>query len=406
MTRQSDIRGTSCTEQFRLIVNAALPQTTPRLPWRKASKRPDLPEEQHEIEFALFGPSLSLSNTLTQLRSLAPGPTPPKAVLVHIDTLTRGPAPVSTEGRTAEELYRDQLNLRRDQSNANTTFSPAYGSVTSTVRISKGTMDLDAAAADKGAAFRTQDDNVAAGAWAGARTGSMYDVGRRKVAPAQPDVEDEPLSDRGEEGEDEDAKLWAAKKAAWDAGDVFYRGEAPAVRPQRKVLLAGPSPLILVRHLPLRPPYERPDLPFTEDEDSKPVLGRHALDEGATLTVKKPPRPVAREAPPEPRAPTPFLAPKRTAVAKKPSTFASSSPLPNSSYPFPTPSASASSQASAAAPKPTNPFKKNPFAKRVVPKPAAQPAPVPTPVAAAAPIPRKLGLAPMKSSSQRLGPKP
>ncbi|KAL8280625.1 hypothetical protein RQP46_006948 [Phenoliferia psychrophenolica] len=374
--RLLDIRGTSCTDHFRQIVNKTCRTSSSTVqPWRMASKRPSLPEAMQDIEFRLFGGSYSLSNVLTQCRRLAPdASTMPKSVLVHIDTITRGAAPAVAfsggNGKTTEQLYLDQIALRSSKNQQNSTFSRVHGNVTSTVRLSKGTLALDAAAEDKGAAFRMQDDGVAAGAFVGAKTNSLYNLGMRKHQPAQ-DVElEEPFSDRGSEGEEEDAVRWEAKKKAWDEAVPMYRGPPPPDRRPRTVLLAGQSPFTLVRHLPVPSPFERPVLPFVEDEDSKPMIDRNELAEGATLAPKKR-RKLNPPAPPRDDVPA--------------------SPVLNSKPP-----------------RPANPFAKpkpsNPFAKKRPPPPdsrAATPAaPLPRPRPVIPPPRRSMGLAPLKSSSK------
>ncbi|KAK4699324.1 hypothetical protein P7C70_g6939, partial [Phenoliferia sp. Uapishka_3] len=382
----SNLRGTSCTEQFRLIVNKigrAMGETTTM--WRRVSKRPDRPTDP-DVEFALFGSSYSLSTIFTKLQSLAPSVSAfpaAKPILIHINSISRGQLPADpgiVTSKTMEELYRDQMALRyKDQGNV--TYSRAYGNVTSTSRLSKGIMDLDAAEQDKGAAFRMQDDGVAAGAWVGERgkKTTLYEQGRRKFHTEHPDaLDEEPISDRGEEGDEEEAALWEARKKKWEEHPTFYRGAAPDVRPARTVVLAPPSPLILLRHLPLRPVYERPALPFTSEIDLTPQDDRGSMGEGVELPSKKRRISVPTESAKEVHSkPTPAaIFSTRPKSAHIP---ASSSPFPSSSYPFPTPSSSRSSSSvpsksssypsssvstrPSQTPLPATPRSSNPFAK-------------------------------------------
>ena len=304
---------------------------------------------------------------------------------------------------TLQTADGDQLALRKIKNQSHSTFSRAYGNVTSTVKISRGAMDLDAAAEDKGAAFRMQDDGIAAGSWVGGvKIDSLYNKGRQKLSA---DMEaQEPLSDRGEEGEEEDNARWEMKKRAWAEANTFFTGQPPpAERRPRTVFVAAPSDLTLVRHLPAPSPFEHLVLAPAEEEEKRPLAGRSNLDEGAVLPKK---RRLNHNVPASRSSTSSILNSTLPAAAQ-----ASSSPLPSSSFPFPnlsssshSPTASTPSRPTPVAARPPNPLAKkaaNPFAKKPPPNvshitPAlAQPRPTP-----AAHPRRSLGLAPSKSSTK------
>lgn len=182
----------------------------------------------------------------------------------------------------------------------NAAYSAAYGAVTSTIGISRELLDESGRAErEKGAAYRYRDDAVAGGAYLGpGRTGgrtTLFDVGTRKLTVEGAGASG-PLSDS--ENEEEELRERAEKEKekgrarAHDeeqaAKPRFYRQPRPAVlTPRARVIIsAEKSDLMLLRHLPYRPPHD--PLPhFTVDTKPVETAAHPRLDEGTALRKKK-----------------------------------------------------------------------------------------------------------------------
>lgn len=287
--------------------------------------------------------------------------------------------------RTAEELYHDTLALKAGTTHA--AHHRAFGAVTSTMALSRKAVDEDGhAESDKGAAFLARRDDVAAGLFigtegkAGGGRASLWDIGMRKHHVQDPKrdrngvrTEREPFSDSEDEDakDAEDAKQLKEAVEACDQNALsrhsFYAGSRPTALPAREFKVPEESPMMLVRHLPYRPPYE------TRGECLRVVMRRETVEEeereravraGGTL-VKK------RKAEGERGSGGGFFSTQSTAT---PSSSSSSSPATPQPAPVPAarprlpPSLSSSSLFSAssasATPPPPPPSAGNPFAKK------------------------------------------
>ena len=373
--RSLDLRGTQCTPAVRASLNRSLLGTppsststsTPSAPrfWRPARPRTDLPTSvPSTLEPQLFEPAnFSPARTLAALHYLARVESTPagpqrrdvlraralvKPLGLHLTAVTRAssssstlPAASSRPDATADELYRDQLALSYGAKRA--AHHAGLGSITSTVPLSRGLVEEEGRReSDKGAAFRSRNDAVAAGEWigAGARTGgramlpgqaqsaSLYDVGTRKVS--REDKERgarEPFSDS--DGDDEREKELEADEAAerkkWEDESAqrsrFYRAlEPPTPRGPRVWAEPLPSDLMLLRHVPYVPPWE--GSPFPPAAAADPVEA-HDVAQAAVggALVKKRKRPSFPLDSPSPPTRTPSRAPP-------PPLSSSSSPTP------------------------------------------------------------------------------
>ena len=279
---RADLRETACTKRVKAELSVASRTTpTPPPPWAVARYRQEL--ERIGLELELFGPSFSLSRTLTYLHSLAyrfsplSHPSlPSKPLCIHIDAISRqqlSPAPASAP-KSAAELYDEQMGSTNKP--ASTAYNQTYGAVTSTVPISRRLLEESGMGeTEKGAAFRHRNDAIAGGSYVGpGKTGgrSLFDVGQRKLT-----VETGPLSDTEEELEKEEERRAREEEATrvWDAqptrgAALFYRPPRPlsSNTQPREIKCAEPSDLILLRHLPYHPPY---DITPTAASTSTPV---------------------------------------------------------------------------------------------------------------------------------------
>ncbi|ORY92511.1 hypothetical protein BCR35DRAFT_297953 [Leucosporidium creatinivorum] len=272
--RMLDLRETACTKRLRSQLNQVTSSSSSTTSsWSIARYRQEL--DRIGLELELFGGSFSLSRTLTYLHSLAhrlnystdPSPPPTKPISVHLSAITRQQAGAasahSSASKTAEELYTEQMALSTKPKAA--AYHQAYGAVTSTMNISRQLLeDSGIVETEKGAAFRSRNDAVLGGSYIGpGKTGgrSMFEVGHRKLS-----AEAGPLSDSDEELEMEEQRRAREVEAAeaYDAQPagsgalLFYRAPRPVVSESkpRSIVAASPSDLILLRHLPYRPPYD------------------------------------------------------------------------------------------------------------------------------------------------------
>lgn len=235
-------------------------------------------------------------------------------------------------------------------------YHQAYGGVTSTINISRQLLeDSGIVETEKGAAFRFGNDAIMGGSYIGpGKTGgrSMYDVGQRKLS-----AETGPLSDSEEELEMQEQRR-AQEIAAAQAYDaqpsgagaaLFYRALRPIVSElkPRSILVASPSDLILLRHLPYHPPYDLPSpsgnyiLPLAtpsrpqnlefeavkvrqrRDDDGDDLLSLFSAN-ASSSTSRKPTNPSSR--PPKPT--NPFAAKRKAASNPPPPTTPLASPAP------------------------------------------------------------------------------
>ncbi|GAA6025041.1 hypothetical protein JCM10207_008650 [Rhodosporidiobolus poonsookiae] len=418
--RSLDLRGTRCTDKVRRQLNDELLNSSSTSSWRSARDWPMLPCA--EIERQLFGSdNFTPSRTLALLHYLgtffnAPAAERPAAALlpfskplgVHLTSITRLAVPVAAPVKaemTAEELYREHLALHAGATHA--AHHRTFGAVTSTTAISRKAVEEDGhAESDRGAAFRVRNDSVAAGRFVGAGgkhgggRASLYDVGTRKVGAGGKEgkfdrhgvrLDRDALSDSEDEDEkdaEERAKVEEAQKR-WDEAAAqsrhFYQGARPEHRPPRAFAVPELSALMLVRHLPVRPPYE----PLEPQEAPRRVVEGDdqvvAAAQGATLVKKKrkaddalpfafspapspPARPaVASSSFPSSSSTSSFTASQMRPAARRPKASSSSSRLSLDSPPRA--SASSSSPFSrTAAPAPTSsqppPPPSNPFGKK------------------------------------------
>ncbi|KAM0751198.1 hypothetical protein T439DRAFT_380197 [Meredithblackwellia eburnea MCA 4105] len=317
--RMIDLRGSSCTDAFhRILIKSARERYPASKPWRPALPRPDV-KFNPSIEFEIFGPSHSHSNILSRLYYLAKPAdarvpfhedSSLKPLIVNITSIARPSEEKTVElGRekTVEELLaaQDDLLLKKNKS----AFSREHGTIFGSVKLDPSILRVDAAAEDKGAAFRAQDDEIASGAWIRqATTGasSLYAAGARKLSQANEEV-DETLSDRGEEGDEEDQLDWERRYNKWEEKPEFYRPRDPPTKRDagRKPLIAAKSNLMLVRHLPLTPPHERPPLPSYPAVPNKETSGERSKATDTEPLVVKKKRPFSRQAPPSRPQPSP-----------------------------------------------------------------------------------------------------
>lgn len=266
---------------MRTELTLASSSTSSFPPWTTARFRQEL--DRVGLELELFGGSFSLSRTLTYLHSLAHRlhstsrtcTAPTKPVSIHLDAITRQlatSASSSTTPKSAEDLYHEQMALTTKAKNA--AYNQAYGAVTSTMSISRQSLEESGMVeTEKGAAYRYRNDAVAGGAYVGVgKTGgrSLFDVGQRKLDTAR-----RPLSDTEEELELEEERRASEVEAAraYDAQPqgplLFYRAPRPIVSEPQKRTIGGaaPSDLLLLRHLPYRSPF---DTPLQQDEVTEP----------------------------------------------------------------------------------------------------------------------------------------
>lgn len=372
----ADLRETACTKRVRSQLNqlTASPSSTAPLPssWTTARYRQEL--DRIGLELELFGGSFSLSRTLTYLHSLAhslnystdTSPPPTKPISVHLSAITRqqiGSASASSSApRSTEELYREEMAISTKPKAA--AYHQAYGGVTSTMNISRQLLeDSGIVETEKGAAFRFRNDAVMGGSYIGpGKMGgrSMYDVGQRKLS-----TQEGPLSDSEEELELEEQRRTREVEAAeaYDAqpagagAALFYRAPRPVVSESkpRSILAASPSDLILLRHLPYHPPYDRPPpsddhiLPLAAPSQSQTTplelgavkLRRRRDDDADDLlsmfsSASSSHRPTSSSRPLKPPKPTNPFAVKRKAASNPPPPSATCPPPP----PPPAPSAS------------------------------------------------------------------
>ncbi|GAA5830804.1 hypothetical protein JCM11251_001080 [Rhodosporidiobolus azoricus] len=327
--RSLDLRMTRCSEKIRRKLNDALVDLGSTSAWRVARQWDNLPAPH--IELQLFDSfNFSPSRVLTILHYLASYFTAPasarpdalnsplvKPVAVHLSSMSRVAAPSSSPTdavnaeKTVDELYREHLALQGGSTHA--AHHRAFGAVTSTMALSRKQFEEDAhAESDKGAAFRLGNDSVAAGQYigregkAGGGRATLYDVGNRKVSAPGAEAlkvdrhglrtDREPFSDSEDEDEkdrEEEEKLERATEK-WDAAAAlarhFYLGPRPVARPPRTYSIPPVSPLMLVRPLPYRPPYEPPVeevVPLFQSVRSE-MMGEPAqIRAGATLMKKR-----------------------------------------------------------------------------------------------------------------------
>lgn len=170
--------------------------------------------------------------------------------------------------------------------NSNATFNATYGAVTSTKRISQGLLALDEMEEAESGNWRSRADGVAQGQYVGVgRTGgratTMWEAGQRKFVPRA--EKEEPLSDWGEESEEAEKEEMAAREMAQAALPEFYR--TPGVpRSERKAVVPRTSNLMLLRHFPVRTPYERA---VRREEKVEVVERKVVLEEGTSMKRKR-----------------------------------------------------------------------------------------------------------------------
>ncbi|GAA5968826.1 hypothetical protein JCM11641_000747 [Rhodosporidiobolus odoratus] len=318
-----DLRMTKCTMHIRGKLNeATLTRSETNDFWR-----PAIPRKNHtnpNIELQLFdSANYSPSRVLSVLHRLAilqhsPADSRPailssplvKPLAVHLSSMLRRSAPssiVKTE-RTAEDLYREHLSLHAGSTHA--THHRSFGAVTSTMALSRKAVEEDGhAEGDRGAAFRYGNEGVAGGLFIGTEgklgggRASLYDVGTRKVSEPGggrgevdrnglrkdrdpfSDTEDEEEREREEESKTEEAMR------KWDEGASamrhFYLGPRPTPRVPRQFVAAAPSKLLLIRHLPYRPPYEPAEQLAPVADDIPERSQAPAVIAGGTLVKKK-----------------------------------------------------------------------------------------------------------------------
>ncbi|BGP31711.1 hypothetical protein JCM10296v2_003485 [Rhodotorula toruloides] len=298
--RLLDARGTGCSPDLRSHLNDALlslPPShsayTPTLSyWRfPRETRKDLAiHSRHSphLELQLFDPKnfspsrlVSLLHYLSDLDSSNSASRAEKAredlvkpLGVHMAALTRlaqpsTPSAQPSESRTAEEIYQAQLALRSAATHA--AHHAAFGSVTSTVAISRALVEEDGRAEkDKGAAFRMRDDAVAGRTFAGlggAKGGraSLYEVGTRKVHSGESrwtphergafsDSETEDVVERlYKDAEDKAIQEWDEEN---DKAASFYKGKRPERRGARLFAIPPKKDGMLLRMIEYIPPWE------------------------------------------------------------------------------------------------------------------------------------------------------
>ncbi|GAA5849714.1 hypothetical protein JCM8547_000541 [Rhodosporidiobolus lusitaniae] len=403
-----DLRQTRCNDVIRKKLNNALVDLGSPTSFRAARVWDSLPDPA--IELQLFDSSnFTTARVLTLLHYLAVFFNTPtherrsalssplvKPIGVSISSMTRGAAPSSSSAilsnpatlsagkaeMTAEELYHAHLSLQAGSTHA--THHRAFGAVTSTMALSKKAVDEDGhAETDKGAAFLHRRDEVAAGRYIGTEgksgggRASLYDVGTRrfhKVGGGPPvdrhglKMTREPFSDSEDEREkeaEEEEKLEAAQRQ-WDENAArqrqFYAGSRPAARPPRQFVAPALSPFMLVRHLPLKQPYE-------EIEVLKPLHRAVEVGEeeevkvraGGTLVKKRRRTDNSSTYSPSPTATTTPFAPRPAQPRPLPTSRPSfpTSPFPSSSSP-----PLSSRSPAPPAPSPAPPSSSNPFSKK------------------------------------------
>ncbi|BGP07693.1 hypothetical protein OF846_002002 [Rhodotorula toruloides] len=300
--RLLDARGTGCSPDLRSHLNDALlslpPSHTAYSPtlsyWRfPRETRKDLAAHSRHsphLELQLFDPKnfspsrlVSLLHYLSDIDSSNSSSRAEKAredlvkpLGVHMTALTRLAQPATpsaqpSESRTAEEIYQAQLALRSAATHA--AHHAAFGSVTSTVAISRASVEEDGRAEkDKGAAFRMRDDAVAGRTFAGlggAKGGraSLYEVGTRKVhsgksrwtpqeRDAFSDSETEDVVERlYKDAEDKAIQEWDVEN---DKAASFYKGKRPERRGPRMFAIPPKKDGMLLRMIEYVPPWEEP----------------------------------------------------------------------------------------------------------------------------------------------------
>lgn len=361
-TFDPDARGTGCTADLRSRLNNALlslpPSHSAYSPlsyWRfPRDTRNDLATHSRHsphLELQLFDPKnfspsrlVSLLHYLTDIDSSHSATRAEKArkdifkpLGVHLTALTRlaQPAPSSAQpsaSRTAEEMYQGQLALRSAATHA--AHHSAFGSVTSTVAISRASVEEDGRAEkDKGAAFRMRDDAVAGRTFAGlggAKGGraSLYEVGTRKVhsgksrwipqeRDAFSDSETEDIVERRyKEAEDEAIRAWDEEN---DKAASFYKGKKPERRGPRLFAIPPRKDGMLLRMVEYVPPWEEPlrRAPAPVAVQPQPqavripsggaalVKKRRRTDESTPLAPSTPARPLVTFSSSSPAAATP-----------------------------------------------------------------------------------------------------
>ncbi|KAI5475041.1 hypothetical protein MNV49_002066 [Pseudohyphozyma bogoriensis] len=309
----SELKGTSCTGAFRTVLNQGVrPGGTT---WKPALRRPNL-KEAPDAELQLFGTTFSHSNTLTKLRRIAavyresdPILAVPKPVTIQLRSIGRLATPTeASTAKTMEELHAAQLRLI--QKHDVRAYDKIHGLVTSTSRISREALDESGHSAREDGGWMSEGmGGIAGGRRIGAGISggrSLYDIGTRKLSKVErQDMKEDAISDWGSEEEEEEEE-WRRKREEErekaKSGVGFYedptegRGrekekEKKHVRRRDKpVDVPEPSPLFLLRHLPLRHSCEPPEeIVVVEAADTRhtPASERPALIEGEALRKKK-----------------------------------------------------------------------------------------------------------------------
>ncbi|BGP24294.1 proteophosphoglycan ppg4 [Rhodotorula toruloides] len=348
--RLFDSRGTGCSPGLRSRLNDALLSLPPshsacsptlscwRVPRETRNDLATHSRQSPHLELQLFDPKnfspsrlISLLHYLSDIESSNATTRAQKArkevvkpLGVHLTALTRlaqqaTPSAQPSDSRTAEGVYQAQLALRSAATHA--AHHAAFGSVTSTMVLSRASVEEDGRAEkDKGAAFRMRDDAVAGrtfGGVGGAKGGraSLYEVGQRKVHSGSSrwiPQEREAFSDSETEDVVERRYKDAEDKAIrdWDEENVkvasFYKGKRPEQRGPRMFAIPPKRDGMLLRMIEYVPPWEEPlrrasapapvQQPRQEvriaSDGSALVKKRRRNDESATFAPSTPVRPL------------------------------------------------------------------------------------------------------------------